>query len=162
MDPITIGAMISTATTAFNAVQKAIAAGREVEDCVGQLGQWFTAVSDIYEAEDQHKKPSIFKKIKHAKSVEQEALDLIIAKKKVAEQEATLREMIMYRFGAETLREMYQMRREIRRKREQEIYKQRRAKKQILEVSIGAVAVASALTVCWWFVSFLLSFQSGA
>lgn len=160
MDPITIGAMVTTATTAFNALQKAIAAGREIEDCVGQLGSWFSAVSDIYNADEEVKNPSIFKKIAHSKSVEQEALDMIIAKKKVQEQESQLREMIMYRFGQETLSEMYAMRREIKRKREEQVYKQRRAKRKFVEICVSVTAIVAVLTAMWWFFSLILSVKS--
>ena len=84
MDPVTI---ITGATVAFNTVKKMIEAGREIEDVAGQLGQWFSAVSDFYHLEEQTKNPPLFKKIAHGKSVEQEALDMMIQKKKIKEQE---------------------------------------------------------------------------
>ena len=84
MDPVTI---ITGATVAFNTVKKMIEAGREIEDVASQLGQWFSAVSDFYHLEEQTRNPPLFKKITHSKSVEQEALDLMIQKKKIKEQE---------------------------------------------------------------------------
>ena len=37
LDPITA---IATATAAFNGVKKLVAAGKELEDCMGQMAQW--------------------------------------------------------------------------------------------------------------------------
>jgi hypothetical protein len=42
IDPITA---ITAATTAYKTVQKLVAAGRDIEDTMGQLAQWYGAVS---------------------------------------------------------------------------------------------------------------------
>ena len=130
MDPVTA---IAAATTAFNTVKKLVSAGRELEDVAGQLGKWFTAASDIANAEQEAKNPPFFKKLIHNGSVEEEALNATIAKQKLYEQEKQLREMIMYRYGSDVYREMIQMRRDIRAKREKAVYRRRKMKRDILE-----------------------------
>lgn len=156
VDPITA---IAAATTAFNTVKKLVEAGREIEDVAGQLGQWFTAASDIAKAEEYAKNPPLFKKLTNAKSVEQEALDAIIAKNKLKEQETTLREMIMYRYGINTYREMMQMRRDLRAQREKAVYRQKEKRKKMIEgiIIIAALSISSA--ILWFFVDFILSFK---
>ena len=96
MDPITA---ITAATTAFNTVKKMVAMGRDVEDTFGQLGKWYSATSDLQEAERQSKNPPLFKKIVASKSVEEEAINVYVAKKRAAQQEKELRELLMYTYG---------------------------------------------------------------
>ena len=66
-------------------------------------------------------------------SIEQEALNLLIAQKKIQEQEKELRTLITYTYGVKAYEEMLQMRRDIRDQREKAIWKQRRMKKDIFE-----------------------------
>lgn len=130
VDPVSAIAM---ATAAFNAVKKGISVGREIEDISGQLGKWFTAVADIKEAENQTKNPGLFKKIINKQSVEEEALNAIIAKKKVQEQESELRTLIMYRYGKDAYLDMMKMRKEIKQRRVEEVYAKIRKQKQLTE-----------------------------
>lgn len=151
MDPITI---VTGATVAFNTVKKMIEAGREIEDVASQLGQWFSAVSDFYHLEEQTKNPPLFKKITHSKSVEQEALDLMIQKKKIKEQEDSLRELILWTYGDDAYRDMMSYRKAIREERERAVYKQQKARKKIIDSIIILIAVGGSLwaliaTVSW-------------
>ena len=154
MDPITI---ISGATVAFNTVKKMIEAGRELEDVAGQLGQWFTAASDFYNLEEQKKNPPLFKKITHGKSVEQEALDMLIHKKKLQEQESQLREMILYRYGQAEYSEMMQFRKQIREERDKVVYAQQRRKKQLLDGIIITLVIGISLGALIGAINWMLS-----
>ena len=87
IDPITA---IAGATQAFNLVRKMVYAGRELEDVAGQLGKWYGFAADLGRAEQQRKNPPIFTKLFSSGSVEQEALQIIIHQKKLAEQEKDL------------------------------------------------------------------------
>ena len=60
IDPVTA---ISVATSAFNTIKRMVAAGREVEDTLGQIGKWYGAVSDLNECQKQAENPPLFKKI---------------------------------------------------------------------------------------------------
>jgi len=154
LDPITI---ISGATVAFNTVKKMIEAGRELEDVAGQLGQWFTAASDFYNLEGQKKNPPLFKKITHGKSVEQEALDMLIHKKKLQEQESQLREMILYRYGQAEYSEMMQFRKQIREERDKVVYAQQRRKKQLLDGIIITLVIGISLGALIGAINWMLS-----
>ena len=83
----------------------------------------------------------MFKKLFDGESVEQQALNSVIAKKKVEEQEKQIRELITWSYGVEAYKEMMQMRREIRAKRERIIYKQRRRQRRMLDVSAMIIAL---------------------
>jgi len=126
LDPVTA---IATATAAFNGVKKLVAAGRELEDCMGQMSQWYTALSDLGEAEKNAKNPPLFKKLTSRKSVEQEALEIFAHRRKAAAQEKELREIIIYAYGGDAWKELIGLRRRIRLEREKAIYAQQRKRK---------------------------------
>lgn len=154
VDPVSAIAM---ATTAFKAIKKGIEVGREIEDVSGQLGKWFTAVADIKEAEQQSKNPSLFKKIINKQSVEEEALTAIISKKKIQQQESELRTLILYRYGKDTYLDMMKMRKEIREKRQVEVYNKIRKKKQLIESLLVTVVVSLGIGVISLFIWLLIS-----
>ena len=138
IDPITA---ITAATTAYKTVQKLVAAGRDIEDTMGQLAQWYGAVSDLNEAERQAKNPPLFKKLVSSKSVEQEAMELFAHKKKVQAQERDLREMLLYSYGKEGYSEMMAMRKQIRADREKAVYAQVRRRKELFWNTVTIVVI---------------------
>jgi predicted class III extradiol MEMO1 family dioxygenase len=154
MDPVTI---ITGATVAFNTVKKMIEAGRELEDCASQLGQWFSAVSDFNHVEEQTKNPPLFKKITHGKSIEQEALDLMIHRKKLKDQEDQLRELILWTYGEGAYKEMMSYRKVIREERDRAVYQQQKLKKKIIDSIIILVAISGSLWALIATVGFMLS-----
>ena len=129
------------ASTTFKGIQTLVSKGAEIEHVAQKLGHWYGLVSDIKEAEKESEKPPLFKKLFDGESVEQQALNSVIAQKKVEEQEKQIRELITWAYGVETYKEMMQMRREIRAKRERIIYKQRRRQRRMLDVSAIILAL---------------------
>jgi len=138
MDPLSLIAM---ASTTFKGIQTLVNRGAEIEHVAQKLGHWYGLVSDIKEAEKESENPPLFKKIFDGESVEQQALNSVIAQKKVEEQEKQVRELITWAYGVETYKEMMQMRRDIRAKRERIIYKQRRRQRRMLDVSAIILAL---------------------
>ena len=110
IDPVSAFAV---ASAAYNAVKKGIEMGQELEGMAGQLGQWFSACADVRQAEEEAKNPPLFKKLLARGSVEEEALQNTIRRKKIQEQEKELWQMIIYAYGMETYEEMIQERRRI-------------------------------------------------
>ena len=91
-------------------------------------------------------------------SVEEQALNAVIAKKKIEEQEKQVRELITWAYGKETYKEMMQMRRDIRAKRERMIYKQRRRQRRMLDVSAIIIGLMVAGGILMGTVSFIQAF----
>jgi hypothetical protein len=114
-----------------------------------KLGHWYTLVSDINQAEREAENPPLFKKMFDGSSVEEQALNAVIAKKKIEEQNRQIRELIMYAYGEETYREMLQMRKDIRAKREKMIYKQRHRQKRMLDISALILGIMAASFIIW-------------
>lgn len=154
IDPITC---IATATTAFNTVKKMVSLGRDVEDTLGQLGNWYGAIADLNEAEKNAKNPPLFKKIVASKSVEQEAMQVFAAKKKALQQEKELRELLMYTYGQDGYQELVDLRRKIRKEREQTIYRQARRRKAFFWNTIQTFGICGLAIVTWQGYSILIT-----
>lgn len=138
MDPLSLVAM---ASTTFKGIQVLVSKGAEIEHVAQKLGAWYGFVSDLRQAEKEAENPPLFKKMFDGETVEQQALNSVIAKKKVQEQEKQIRELITWAYGVETYKEMMQMRRDIRAKRERIIYKQRRRQQRALDMSFVTVGL---------------------
>ena len=138
---IEIGVALSAATQAYGAVRKMIAAGKDLEDTVGQLSQWFTAYSDIREAEHHAKNPGVFAKIVHSKSVEAQSIEIFAARQKMRAQEKELREIVLYAYGADAWREMMQIRKQVAKERQDALYKQSRRRKEFFDNSLIIFAI---------------------
>lgn len=146
LDPVTA---FATASAAYNFVKKAVEAGREIEDIGGQLGTWFSACADLKQAEEDSRDPPLFKKLLHKGSVEQEAVENLMRRKKIEQQEKELRELIVYRFGVDTYREMMEERRQIRHSRERVLELQRKKQAKMIQntLVIGLIVAILALPV---------------
>ena len=142
MDPLSL---IAVASTTFKGVQTLVNKGAEIEHVAQKLGQWYSFASDIKEAEKEAENPGLFKKLFDGNTVEQQALNSVIAKKKLEEQEKQIRELIVWSYGVETYQEMIMLRRKIKATRQEAIYKQRKRQRMLLDtffLSIACVVTA--------------------
>ena len=140
IDPVTA---FAAANAAFKGVKMLVGAGREIQDVSKQLGSWYSAVADITRAESQRKNPTWLDKKTHGTdNIEQEAMDLVVRKKTLLEKEKEIKFMLNMRFGPATYDDMLQMRRQIRKEREETVYAAMEAKRQIQNnAAIGGLSV---------------------
>jgi len=155
MDPVSL---VAIASSTFKGIQVLVSKGAEIEHVAQKLGHWYGLVSDIKEAEKEAENPPLFKKMFDGNSVEEQALNAVIAKKKIEEQEKQVRELITWAYGVETYKEMMQMRKDIKAKRERMIYKQRRRQRKMLDVSALVIGLMVAGGVIWTTASFIQAF----
>ena len=135
IDPVTA---LGVATTAFNAIKTGFQAGRDVEGMAGDLSRWMGAVSDIKKAEELNQKPPLFKKLFAAGSVEEEALQTLMAKKKTEDMRDQLKNIIMFSRGHGAWEELLRTEADIRKKRQKAIYDREEQIRKIKEwVAIG-------------------------
>ena len=146
IDPVTA---IAGATAAFNTIKAGFAAGREIESMAGDLGRWMNSVSDIRKAEELNKKPPIFKKLFAGGSVEEEALQIFMAKKKAEDMREQLKQIISFSRGPSAWEELFRTEGEIRKKRQKAIYDQQERRRKVLEwiAIILLVLVVGGFTV---------------
>lgn len=153
MDPITISAAVAGATTAFNSIKQMIAAGKDLESCIGDVSRWMRMASDVDNAAKQSKNPPIFKKLFAAGSVEEEALASYAAKKKLEAQRQELRTFLNMSYGPQAWADLIRLEGKIRRQRQEAIYKQQELKRQILEgiaIAILVLLCLGLLAVMFW------------
>ena len=139
--------MIAMASTTFKGIQTLVNQGAEIEAVAQKLGSWYSYAADIKQAEKEAESPGVFKKLFDGQSVEQQALNATIAKKKLEEQEKSIRELIVWAYGVETYQEMIMLRRKIKSQREEAIYRQRKRKRMVLDSVIIMFAVGLGATL---------------
>jgi hypothetical protein len=152
IDPFTA---VAAATTAFNTVKKFVSAGQDFENVMGQMGKWYTSVSDFRKGQQLQKKPPIFKKLLAAGSVEEEALNLLIHEKRIMEMEKELQQMLNLRFGFGTWDELKDMQRKIRAQREREVYKQAEARQAMINGIAITVLLGSVCAMVFGIIYFI-------
>ena len=148
IDPVTA---VATATAAFNAIKSGFSAGREIESMAGDLSRWMGAVSDIKKSEEYTKKPPLFKKLFAAGSVEEEALQTLMAKKKAEDMREQLKQIISFTRGPSAWEELLRTEADIRKKRQKMIYDQEERRRKLLE----AIARGLLVIVIVGFVGFI-------
>ena len=139
---IEVMAAVSAATSAFGAIRKGFEVGRDIESMAGDLSRWMGAVSDIKKAEEYNQKPPLFKKLFASGSIEQEALEIFMAKKKADDMREQLRQIITYTRGPSAWQELIRTEADIRKKRQKMIYDQEERRRKLLEaIAIGLLVI---------------------
>ena len=152
MDPATA---IATATAAFSIIKKGISIGKDIESMSKDVGRWMGALSDLDQAEKEAKNPTLLKKIVAAKSIEEEAMQVFMAKKKAQQQREELRTWMMFTLGPDSWNQLLKVEGQIRKKRQEEIYRQRELRRKISEVITVTVICASGIGLLIWFAIWL-------
>ena len=137
---IEVMAAVSAATSAFQAIKKGVAVGQDIENMAGALGKWMGAVSDIKKAEEMNKKPPLFKKLFQAGSVEEEAMQIFMAKKKAEDMREQLKQIIMLTRGMSAWQELLRTEADVRKRRQKMIYDQKERQKKLIDgILIGVL-----------------------
>tara|TARA_R100001443_G_scaffold107012_1_gene116636 strand:+ start:1144 stop:1629 length:486 start_codon:yes stop_codon:yes gene_type:complete len=133
LDPASIGIAITAANTAFNAIKKGFAAGREIETMSKDLSRWMGAVSDVENTEKSAKNASPLRKLFKGKEIEASAIEAFTAKKKFEAQRQELKSFLNFHYGANSWNEILAMEAEIRKRRKEEIYERQEFVRKIWE-----------------------------
>ena len=147
---IEIVAAVSAASNAFGAIKKGFEVGRDIESMAGDLGRWMGAVSDIKKAEEYNKKPPLFKKLFAAGSVEEEAMQIFMAKKKADDMREQLRQIITYTRGPSAWQELLKTEADIRKKRQKMIYDQKERQRKVIEYSLATLLIMFTVALVTW------------
>ena len=151
-DPLTITAAITLAGKAVSSVSKLVQSGRELEDCASHISRWFECCSDVNKARERAENPPFFKKLANAKSVQSEAMDAVIAQKKMRDQRAQLRELIMWQWGKDEWDNLLAQEKQIREKRQKLIHDRIVLKQKIFDFTIGIVGILAILGIIIGFI----------
>ena len=139
---IEVVAAVSAASSAFNAIKAGFSAGRDIEGMAKDLSRWMGAVSDINKADEYNKKPPLFKKLFSAGSVEEEAMQIFMAKKKAEDMRNELKNIITFTRGPSAWEELLRTEGDIRKKRQKAIYDQKERRRKLGEaILIGILCI---------------------
>jgi len=151
IDPITLSAAVTGATTAYNAIKKAITVGKEIEDMSSELGRWMSAVSDVDNIQKNANNPSALDKLFNG-SVEQVAMESFSAKKKLAKQREELRNFLIGHYGLQAWDDLIKEEGRIRRGRQEAIYAKQEQNRMIRDYSIMGIAALIGVSALGWMV----------
>jgi len=152
IDPVSA---LATASAAFGVLKKGFAVGRDIESMAGDLGRWMNAMSDLSEAEKQAKNPPLFKKLAFKGSVEEEAMHAFAAKKKADDMRYELKQWISMTLGITHWDELVRMEGQIRKQRQETIYKQAQRRRKFIEAAaiiLGIVVISILFIGVIWFI----------
>ena len=144
MDP---ASAMAIASASFATIKKGFAIGRDVESMMSDIGRWMGALSDLDQAEKEAKNPPIFKKLFGGKTVEQEAMEVFAAKRKAQAQRDELRQWISLTLGQSAWNDLVKTEGEIRKQRQETLYKQREKRRKFIEVLAWVLLVSIGSSV---------------
>ena len=156
IDPVSA---MATATAAFNALKKGVEVGQDLENMAGSISKWMSCLSDVEQAEKEAKNPPIFKKIISGKSVEAQALELFMTKKKIKEQRDQLQQLISWQMGPAAWQDLIGIEVQIRKDRQRTLYAQREKRQKFIEWVSIIVLLIIGYGAIWWFTWFLMNFK---
>lgn len=152
---------MATASTAFAAIKKGFQVGRDIESMASDLGRWMGALSDLDQAEKEAKNPPIFKKLFAGKSVEQEAMEAFAAKRKAQQQRDELKQWMQFTIGASAWDELVRMEANIRKQRQDTLYRQRERRRKFIEIVAISICLILGLILLAFFVWALMQRNKG-
>ena len=160
-DPITISAAVTTASTAFNGIKRAFAAGKDLEAMSQDLSRWMGAVSDVDASHNSAKNPTMVRKLFGGGSIEQEAIEAFTAKKRLEEQRYELQQFIKFKHGTASWDELLRMEGQIRKRRQKEIYDRKIFREKVIGWVALTVTLAVGTVILVLFVYSLMGFDRG-
>ena len=156
LDPLTA---IGAATAAFKTIKAGISVGRDIESMGKDLGRWMGAINDLKKLDQYAKNPPFYKKVFAASSVEEEAMQIFMAKKKAEDMRDQLREIITATRGPSAWQELLKLEGDIRRKRQQEIYNKQEKVAAIKEWVMAIFLIGFVISCLIGLVYLILIFQ---
>ena len=156
IDPLTLGAAVSTATSCYKTVVSMIQAGKEFEDCSATLGKWMGAVSDINNIHKKSNNPTTIDKLFNG-SIEQVAMESFAAKKQIQKQREDLKNWLIGHYGLQAWDDLLKEEGRIRKARQEAIYAKAEQQKMIRDYTIMSIACligAGGLGWIIWLISY--------
>ena len=160
-DPATITVAVTTATSAFNAIKRAMDAGREIESVSKDLNRWMSAVSDVDNLKKQAENPTFFRKILSGNQIEQMAFESIQAKKALEDQRATLKNYIMFKMGTRYWDELLAEEGRLRKLRAEQVYAKQQFKEKVIMYSVFTAVLLGGSAILYFFTYGLVLLDRG-
>jgi hypothetical protein len=160
LDPVSIGLAISTASKAFEMIQKGFAVGRELEQMHGDMGRWMSATAEIAAtAEDAENAGVITRLLKGSGNIESIATQAVLAKKQIEQQRYELMVHIRMKYGMKTWDDILKAEGKLRKAKAKAMEEQRKFFEQIAITVTAIVMLGGGGLALWQWASYLKSVQ---
>ena len=136
MEPFTV---LATANAAYKTLKTALSHGREVSDYASVLVKFWDAKEELSEIEQKNKHPNMIEKTFGAKSVESQALQIILHKKKIMTLEKDLHDLFVWSGNGDLWSDMMKERRNIRQRRYRESVEKAKRKQFYIDLGLGLI-----------------------
>ena len=160
-DPASITVAVTTATSAFNAIKRAMNAGREIESISKDLNRWMGAVADVEHMKKQAENPSLFRKILSGNQIEKMAFETIQARKALEDQRQTLKNYIMFKMGTRFWEELLKEEGRLRKLRQEQVYAKQQFKEKVIMYSAVSAVVLGGCAILYYFTYGLVLLDRG-
>ena len=158
MDPITLYA---TATTAVSAIKGVIQLGKDISECTDDLNKFFSAKDEI-----ENEAAKADKAKKDGKSIDAQAMKNVLYRKKLADEEYKLKEM-MYLSGNKDLylslvQERHKLRRAAKDSAAREVAR-KKLRRHNIEIAVGATLIIGVgIASVWYLISKMIEMAAAA
>jgi hypothetical protein len=139
VDPITV---IATASAAYNALKKGIAAGRELQDMGSQLATWAGAISDIEFLAKKAEDPPWWKV---GGNIQAEAMEIFAAKRKIQAQRDELKTYVQYTYGQSGWEELLRIEAQVRKRKQATDHRKAEIKELLITITIVTLVLAAGI-----------------
>ena len=136
IEPFTV---LATANAAYKTLKTALSHGREVSDYASVLVKFWDAKEELSEIEQKNKHPNMIEKTFGAKSVESQALQIILHKKKRMTLEKDRHELVVWSGNGDLWSDMMKERRNIRQRRYRESIEKAKRKQFYIDLGLGLI-----------------------
>ena len=154
---IEVMAAVSLANSALNALKRGVEMQRDLSEMTGYFSQFYDNKDKITEASIELENTSFLSKKLKNQSIETQALELAIAKKKTAEYELALREIMQWSGNGETYTEMMRLRRVLRQQKMDRVRAKARRKKDLVDITIAVIACSVSVAFIVWIVKIIVA-----
>ena len=156
LDPVSIGLAISTASKAFDMIQRGFAVGRELEQMHGDMTRWMGATAEIAAtAESAENAGVITRMLKGSGNIEQIATQAILAKKQIETQRYELMVHIRLKYGMKTWDDILKAEGQLRKAKAKALEEQRKFMERSVLIVVLTTVIGGGLLGLWYWADYL-------
>ena len=156
LDPVSIGLAISTASKAFEMIQKGFSVGRELEAMHGDMTRWMGATAEIAAtAESAENAGVITRMLKGSGNIEQIATQAILAKKQIETQRYELMVHIRMKYGMKTWDDILKAEGQLRKAKARAMEEQRKFMERSVLIVVLTTIISGGLFGLWNWADYL-------
>jgi hypothetical protein len=156
LDPVSIGLAISTASKAFDMIQRGFAVGRELEQMHGDMGRWMSATAEIAAtAEDAENAGFITRMLKGSGNIEQIATQAVLAKKQIEKQRYELMVHMRHALWDENLGRHIKAEGQLRKAKAKALEEQRKFMERSVLIVVLTTIIGGGLFALWNWADYL-------